>query len=201
MHHVVLTGNIGTGKTTAVRNLGAMIRGSRVFVEQKGQFLERYYRDPTYAFMNQLDYTIQFLEQAAAIARSEGKTWVLQDRSISDTHGVFSRMLFEAGQISGEQFELLGRLHDLASDMCKPTLLVLLEALPETCFDRTVGRGDAEERSVSLEYLTRLHAAHRRWYDTFDLCPKLKIVTDSRERESVASEIIDALRSCGAGDT
>lgn len=190
MHYVVLSGNIGTGKTTAIKTFGALFPNARAFCERKGMYLERYYKDSSFAFLNQLDYTIQFLEQAATISGIRDASWVLQDRSIYDTHGVFSRSFLEAGRMDDEQFRLLSRLYAVAKEMRPPTLLVLLEAAPEVCYSRMMSRGDPEERCVEIPYLKILDDAHRRWFEEFDVCPKMKISTDSVDPESIVATII-----------
>ena len=193
MHYLVIVGNVGVGKTTTIHCIKNQVPESHVFIERKGHFLQRFYADPSYAFLNQLDYSIQFLEQAVEIASLRSGNWVLQDRSIFDTHGVFSAMFAANGLISSEQFQVLGQLHDLAGRLCCPSILIHLYARPQICLNRLKARGDIEERDVQLSYLKELEDAHRRWFDSFGLCPKMEISTEESDPDQVVRRIMDAL--------
>ena len=190
MNHVIIAGNIGTGKTTAARLLGALVQDAQVIEESKGLFLERYYENPAFAFLNQLDYTIQYFEQARQIMAERSKSWLFQDRSVLDTHQVFTRMLFKSGSISLDEFSLLDRLNRLASEISQPRLLVLLDADPNMCLDRIRHRGDPEERLVKLSHLELLRSEYLSWFEAFDQCPKSLINTEQSDRKEVAEKII-----------
>lgn len=195
LRYLILTGIPGTGKTTILRNIASMLKPNKLFVEKKGVFLERFYSDPTYAFLNQLDYTTQFLEQANQIALTDKKTWVLQDRSIFDTHEVFSSMLFDSGLISKEKFSLLKSLYDIGVTLCTPSLIVLLSADPQTCLKRIKTRNDKEEKEIDISYLSHLLGAYKQWFDSFSLSEKIIVSTEDLNPKMVAIEIIKALET------
>ncbi len=191
--YVVICGGIAVGKTTVTRLVGSKVAGAVAFIEQRDQYLDRYYEDPVaFAFMNQLAYTLQFLEQAAEIARVDAPL-VIQDRSIYDTHWVFSSARLSDGSISAEQFELLERAYRAADIIVRPSLLVLLEASPEEAYRRMLNRGEPAERSVSLRYLAELQSLYSEWFDAFDVCPKAALSTDKLSSEGVAENVLRLL--------
>ena len=192
MDYIIVAGNIGTGKTSVIEALGARLEGFLVLFEKRDVFLERYYSDPpNYAFLNQLAYSLQYLEQAVQIAKSS--TGVVQDRSIYDTHHVFSRMMYDEGAIPGEQFSLLERVFNAADALVQPTLLVMLHAPADLVYDRMVRRGAKEEGKVPKSYLATLGDAYDRWYSEFDRCDKMLISTQEKSPEEAAEQVASAL--------
>lgn len=195
--HVVLCGNIAVGKTTVAHLLERIVPGSIAYVEVRDEYLGRYYSDPAgFAFMNQLAYTLQFVEKAAEIATTVSSL-VIQDRSIYDTHQVFSLARLEESLISGEEFRLLERAYRAADLMSRPSLMVLLDASPAESFARMARRGEEAEESVSLDYLADLRRRYLHWFNSFDVCPTALIATDSVPVEGVASEVLRLLGRSG----
>jgi deoxyadenosine/deoxycytidine kinase len=191
-HYIVIAGSIGTGKTSVCHLLKQNV-DCAVFYEKRDVFLESYYAEPEkFAFLNQLSYSIQFLEQAAHISTSLGM--VVQDRSIYDTHGVFSRMQLTHNRISDAEFSLLDRLFRIADQLARPSLLILLDASEHTAFNRMRKRACVEERGVTIEYLTELRTTYLRWFDEFSLCKKRLISSDALSPESIVREILGDIR-------
>ena len=190
--YIIVAGNIGTGKTSVIEALRSRVDGFLVLFERRDIFLERYYSDPVkYAFLNQLAFSLQYLEQAVQIAKSSAA--VVQDRSIYDTHHVFSRMMYHEGAISEEQFSLLERVFNAADALVRPTLLVMLHAPVDLVYDRMVRRGVKEEAKVPKSYLATLGDAYDRWYSKFDRCEKMLISTQEKSPEEAAERIASAL--------
>ncbi len=191
--HLVVAGGICTGKTTLTSLLAGTIQGAIAFPEHKGLFLSQFYRDPSFAFMNQLDYTVQILERAPAILRHNGA--VIEDRSIFDTHEVFSAMMVENGLMTRQQYDVLTRLYDTGRQLIRPTLLIFLDCSPDVSFQRMSMRDDQEEKPVSVEYLSRLQAAYLSWYARFKLCRKTRVQTDTLQVPDVLRQVVFQMES------
>lgn len=191
-NYVIVAGNIGTGKTSVIEALRSRVDGFLVLFEKRDIFLERYYSDPVkYAFFNQLAFSLQYLEQAVEIAKSSAP--VIQDRSIYDTHHVFSRMKYDDGSISEEQFSLLERVFNVANSLVRPTLLVMLHAPADLIYDRMVRRGVKEEVKVPKSYLVTLGDAYDRWFSEFNRCEKMLVSTQEKSPEEVAEQVASSL--------
>lgn len=191
--YVVVAGNIAVGKTSVVRRLKNMVAGSLAFTEQRDEFIDRYYVDPAgYSFLSQLGYTLQFLEQAVLISKASNDI-VFQDRSVYDTHEVFSRLRLERGFISAEEFLLLERAYRSADMLIRPSLIVLLDAPPSVAYFRIMRRGVGAEEAITLGYLTDLRAAYLEWYRRLELCPKVMVPTEHAAPEAVALKILEFL--------
>jgi len=188
LEHIIIAGGICTGKTTLSTSLASVSANAIAFPEKKGTFLAQFYRDSSFAFMNQLDYTIQMMERAPAILRHTGT--IVEDRAIFDTHEVFSTMMVNDGLMARWQFDTLTRLYDSWRQLVRPTLLILLDCSPEVSFRRMRARGDQEEDPVTIAYLSRLHALYLSWYARFDLCQKILIETDTLEIPEVLKQVV-----------
>lgn len=187
--YVIVAGIIGTGKTTAVQQVSLRLEKAAAFYEERDVYLSRFYSDPArYAFMNQLAYSLQYLSQAAHILKCEET--VIQDRSIYDTHDVFSRMRFEEGLIKSEEFLLLKRIYDSCHLLTQPSLLVMLDASVEVAHRRVEARAHELEQGLTKELLYGLRDRYLAWYSSFDLCPKILIRTDDVPPQTVAESII-----------
>lgn len=192
--YVIVAGNIGTGKTTAVQQVSLLLKSATAFYEERDVYLARFYSDPVqYAFINQLAYSLQYLNQAAHISKCDEV--VVQDRSIYDTHEVFSTMRFEEGLIKSEEFLLLKRIYDTCHLITQPSLLVLLDASVEVAYQRFEARAHELEQGLTKELLHRLRDRYLAWYSSFALCAKILIRTDDKPAQTVAESIIGALNA------
>jgi deoxyadenosine/deoxycytidine kinase len=134
---------------------------------------------------------LQYLEQsveASAIA-----SHIVQDRSIYDTHQVFSQWRREEGLILEDEFELLERIFRAADRLIRPTLVVLLEASVEIATRRIIARNLPTELGLTPEFLTTLTARYADWFEHFQLAPKLRISTDAHSVDEVVRTIVASL--------
>jgi deoxyadenosine/deoxycytidine kinase len=188
--YIILAGNLGTGKTTLSNILSKQLANSVIFNEVRDIYLEQFYSNPQqFAFHNQLAYSLQYLEQAIAISNTS-KT-VIQDRSIYDTHYVFSDLWFKNGAISKNEFLLLERILHAAERIAKPTYLFLLDAEVNIAYERVLRRGLEIEKNVTKKYLSVLQEKYHKWYESFKVCPKAMILTDSIKPYEVSMVILE----------
>jgi deoxyadenosine/deoxycytidine kinase len=190
--YVIVAGNIGTGKTTAVQQVSLRLKTATAFYEERDVYLARFYSDPErYAFVNQLAYSLQYLNQAVHISKCNEV--VIQDRSIYDTHEVFSTMRFEDGLINNEEFRLLERIYDTCHLITQPTLLVVLDASVDVAYQRFEARAHELEVGLTKELLHKLRDRYLAWYSSFNLCAKVLINTDDKPIQIVRESIIGTL--------
>src|SRR3954452_21163393 len=132
--HVVVVGNIGAGKTTAVQALGTAL-GAAVYDEhfERNPYLERAFADPSrWAGWSQL----WFLGEVAAQHHEIGAADALavQEHSVYSVFEVMTGHLLDAGAIEPDDYEVSERLHDvLAERLPAPGCVVRLRHRSARC--------------------------------------------------------------------
>lgn len=197
--YTIIAGSIGTGKTTTAKYLAGLIPDCTIFTETRDIYLEKFYSSPKhYAFHNQLAYSLQYLEHAVSIAKCNN--FVIQDRSIYDTHYVFSEMHYKNGLISDDDFSLLERIMRASNEIVKPNLMVLLDSSVDISYNRMMERGIKEEMNVTKEYLHDLRQVYLEWFTMYELSPKLLLSTNDVDTASLARVILDKMiNTCAMG--
>jgi deoxyadenosine/deoxycytidine kinase len=157
--HVVVIGNIGSGKTTAVRALGEAL-GADVYEERFGEnpYLERFYADPLpWAALNQLWFLGEVGSQHAEIAARGGPA--VQEQSIYTVFEVMTGYLADTGSIGDDDLALVRRHHDvLAGSLPPPACVVRLQAPTGALLDRIAERGRDFERAIGARELDAIEA-------------------------------------------
>jgi deoxyadenosine/deoxycytidine kinase len=157
--HVVVIGNIGAGKTTAVRALGAAL-GAHVHEErfEQNPYLERFYAEPLrWAGLNQLWFLAEVAGQHRAIAATGAPA--VQEQSVYSVFEVMTGYLADTGAIGDDDLALVQRHHDvLAGALPAPGCVVRLQAPSDILLERIRERGRGFERSIGPRELDAIEA-------------------------------------------
>ena len=156
--HIVIAGNIGSGKTT-LTNLRARHYGwePRFEAVTYNPYLEDYYGDiRRWAFNLEVYFLKERFKDCLSIDR-DTRT-VIQDRSIYEGVYVFAENNRRMGQLSGRDYEtymelfeqMLGQLH-------VPELMIYLRADIAHLVKNIQKRGRDYEQSIQIEYLQGLN--------------------------------------------
>jgi deoxyadenosine kinase len=152
-----IAGIIGAGKTTLAKALAEHLHLD-VHYEPviDNEYLVDFYRDPAkYSFAMQI-YLLnrRFQQHQEIIWRGRGS---VQDRTIYED-AIFAKTLRDLGQLEPRDYETYVNLfRNLSNFMCRPNAIVYLDVTPDKSLERIHQRSRDCERSISLEYLTRLH--------------------------------------------
>lgn len=180
---IVMSGNIGSGKSTIAERLGDEL-GLPVSAEpsENNPYLEDFYKDMAgFAYQSQLFFMSRGLLQHRRVDRSGG---AIIDRSFFEHHLVFACQLHADGYISDQDFSVLSDLYYGVQDLlAPPDLLVMLEASPEELMRRISERNKAD-RAIDRDYLERLDARYREFADGWTASPLLRINTEELDPRS-----------------
>jgi deoxyadenosine kinase len=159
-----ISGNIGAGKTTfceALKRLSFTVYDETV---KTNPYLDDFYANPSAFALTMQKFLFNERLKATKAIMSHGKCGV-QDRTIYEDK-IFVSVLAENGTMSKqeqEEYEELFVRETVSLD--PPDLLIYFNTSPATCMERIKKRGRECEKSITLDYITRLHKFYVEFVD------------------------------------
>jgi deoxyadenosine/deoxycytidine kinase len=161
--HIVIAGNIGSGKTT-LTNMLVKHYGWKPQMEtvEENPYLADYYKDiARWSFCLEVFFLKQRFRDLLEIANS--KETIIQDRSIFEGVYVFAATNKEMGNMTDRDFETYMELFQSMMQVAHlPDLMIYLRASVPHLVENIQKRGRDYEQTIQLEYLTNLN---RRYED------------------------------------
>lgn len=173
MSYFVVEGNIGAGKSTFMKVVGARLNAEIVYEPHTAwqnidgeNLLEAFYRDG-----NRWAYTFQtyaFLTRIFALEKQMKvleKSYVLSERSVYADRYCFAKNAYEIGLMNDLEWKLYCDWFSwfVENRTQQPNGFIYLRANPDVCYARLNKRNRSEEKTISLEYLHLLHEKHEQW--------------------------------------
>lgn len=165
---VFIEGNIGTGKTTFLKNLSDETYKIQVLYEPvdewiKSGMLGKFYEDPDYYNLMFQSYCLfTRLKQFEKIDRSVD--YVFIERSIYCDSNVFAKVCLTQPEkyekytcLYNQYLELIKEMYDI------PFYFLYLYKTPDNCLKQIQTRARAEEDGITIDYLNQLHHYHEEW--------------------------------------
>lgn len=178
-HFIVISGNIGVGKSTLTRLLSQEL-GWTPFYEpaDENPYLADFYADMRrWSFHSQIFFLGRRLAQHRQLV--DHPSPAVQDRSLYEGAEIFARNLHEMGRMEDRDYASYRQLYTgLVEFLPPPDLLIYLQASVETLTQRIQRRGHEYEQSIPADYLTRLNRLYDGWIADFRLCPVLTVAAD-----------------------
>lgn len=162
--HIVIAGNIGSGKTTLTRMLARHYGWKPAFeAVDHNPYIADYYHDiHRWTFNMEVFYLKERFKTLLDIAKSTDT--IIQDRSIFEGVHVFMANNYELGNIDERDYQTF---MDIFADMMlvvrEPELMVYLRASVPHLVENIQKRGRDYEQKMPIEYLESLN----RRYDDF----------------------------------
>jgi len=199
---IIVSGNLGTGKTTLVERIGQYLNWHTVHESvEDNPYLKDFYNDMrAWAFHLQIYFLGHRAKQQLETAATNNS--VIMDRSIYEDANVFAKALHSRGYITGRDYENYLRVFNLVVKVLPPPdLLVYLKAPIEILTQRMHNRGlGFDHKGISREYLELIDRFYDEWLPTFDLCPVITIntkdfdyVTDEGNLDIIVKRILLSL--------
>ena len=156
--HIVIAGNIGSGKTT-LTNLLAKHYGWEAKFEAVtyNPYLEDYYADiERWAFNLEVYFLKERFKDCLGIDQSSRT--VIQDRSIYEGVHVFAANNRRMGQLSDRDYETYMELFEqMQTQLRVPDLMIYLRADISHLVENIQKRGREYEQTIQIEYLQGLN--------------------------------------------
>ena len=162
--HIVIAGNIGSGKTTLTAMLARHYGWEpRYETVAENPYLEDYYRDlHRWSFNLEVFFLKERFRDLISIAHSQHT--VIQDRSIFEGVYVFMENNRDMGNLSDRDYETFMELfRQMMSVVRLPDLLIYLRASVPHLVGNIQLRGRNYEQTMQLEYLENLNRRYERF--------------------------------------
>ena len=176
INHIVISGNIGVGKTTLSEKISKKFNWELQLEEVKDNpYLDDFYKSmKDWSFHLQIFFLNSRFNQIQKI--SESDNIVIQDRSIYEDYEVFTKTLYDSGVLMEREFNNYKRLYNtILKYINEPDLLIYLRNLN---IDKIISNIDKRsrkfEKSIDKEYLKKLNIYYENWIKKH---PQEKILT------------------------
>jgi deoxyadenosine/deoxycytidine kinase len=163
--HIVIAGNIGSGKTTLTKML-AKHYGWDLRLESVtyNPYLEDYYKDMNRWALNLEVYVLKERFRDLLEIRKTDKP-IIQDRSIYEGVYIFTANNHDMGNMSDRDFDTyMGLFKSMMMVAKEPDLMVYLKASVPHLVDNIHKRGRGYEQNMRLDYLKNLNDRYDKFF-------------------------------------
>lgn len=177
--HVAIAGNIGSGKTTLTTKLAKHYKWSPHFEDvENNPYLNDFYKEmQRWSFNLQVFFLNSRFRQIIDIKKSDKD--FIQDRTIYEDAFIFAPNLNAMGLMTQRDYDNYLALFDTMLNLVKPPdLLVYLQSSIPSLVNKIHKRGRDYEKTISIEYLSRLNERYEAWISNYTSGKLLKINVD-----------------------
>ena len=176
---IAIAGNIGAGKTSLTKQLSKSLKYKSYYED----VIANPYLDDFYNHMERWSFNLQiyFLNSRfkQLVSIDKGKENVIQDRTIYEDAFIFAPNLNAMGLMTQRDYDNYLSLFDTMINLIKPPdLLVYLQSSIPNLVNKIHKRGRDYEKTISIEYLSRLNERYEAWITTYNSGKLLKINVD-----------------------
>ncbi len=176
--HIVVEGPIGVGKTSLTRRLADYLGGQALLDQPEANpFLNRFYQDQQrFALATQLAFLFQRVEHLRDLPQADLLTRPVVADYLLEKDALFARLT-----LSDDEYGLYRKVHDMLAPPQgrAPSLVIYLQATPETLIARVRKRGVEIERSIGDAYLTILAESYTRFFHNYDAAPVMVVNSEN----------------------
>jgi deoxyadenosine/deoxycytidine kinase len=165
LKHIVISGNIGVGKTTLAQKLSNKYDWKILLEEvDNNPYLEDFYKSmKSWSFHLQIFFLNSRFKQIKKISKSNGI--IIQDRSIYEDYEVFTKNLYDSKILLKREFENYKRLYKTILDYVKePDLLIYIRNNNIKNIVNNIKKRDRGfEKKINTDYLKNLNDYYENW--------------------------------------
>ena len=176
---IAIAGNIGAGKTSLTKQLSKSLKYKSYYED----VIANPYLDDFYNHMERWSFNLQiyFLNSRfkQLVSIDNGKENVIQDRTIYEDAFIFAPNLNAMGLMTQRDYDNYLSLFNTMINLVKPPdLLVYLQSSIPNLVNKIHKRGRDYEKTISIEYLSRLNERYEAWITNYNSGKLLKINVD-----------------------
>ena len=165
LKHIVISGNIGVGKTTLAEKLAKKYNWKILLEEvDNNPYLDDFYKSmKSWSFHLQIFFLNSRFKQIQNIEKTNST--IIQDRSIYEDYEVFTKNLFDSGILLKREFENYKRLYNTIIEYVKiPDLLIYIRNKNINNIVNNIKKRNRKfEKKINTEYLKNLNNYYENW--------------------------------------
>jgi|TARA_B100000809_G_scaffold150553_1_gene148049 deoxyadenosine/deoxycytidine kinase len=165
LKHIVISGNIGVGKTTLAEKLAKKYNWKILLEEvDNNPYLDDFYKSmKSWSFHLQIFFLNSRFKQIQNIAKTNST--IIQDRSIYEDYEVFTKNLFDSGILLKREFKNYKRLYNTIIEYVKvPDLLIYIRNKNINNIVNNIKKRNRKfEKKINTEYLKNLNNYYENW--------------------------------------
>jgi deoxyadenosine/deoxycytidine kinase len=165
LKHIVISGNIGVGKTTLAEKLSKKYNWKILLEEvDNNPYLDDFYKSmKSWSFHLQIFFLNSRFKQIQNISKTNST--IIQDRSIYEDYEVFTKNLFDSGILLKREFENYKRLYNTILEYVKvPDLLIYIRNKNINNIVNNIKKRNRKfEKKINTEYLKNLNNYYENW--------------------------------------
>ena len=165
LKHIVISGNIGVGKTTLAEKLAKKYNWKILLEEvDNNPYLDDFYKSmKSWSFHLQIFFLNSRFKQIQNISKTNST--IIQDRSIYEDYEVFTKNLFDSGILLKREFENYKRLYNTIIEYVKvPDLLIYIRNKNINNIVNNIKKRNRKfEKKINTEYLINLNNYYENW--------------------------------------
>jgi deoxyadenosine/deoxycytidine kinase len=165
LKHIVISGNIGVGKTTLAEKLSKKYNWKILLEEvDNNPYLDDFYKSmKSWSFHLQIFFLNSRFKQIQNISKTNST--IIQDRSIYEDYEVFTKNLFDSGILLKREFENYKRLYNTILEYVKvPDLLIYIRNKNINNIVNNIKKRNRKfEKKINTEYLKNLNKYYENW--------------------------------------
>ena len=169
LKHIVISGNIGVGKTTLAEKLSKKYNWKILLEEvDNNPYLDDFYKSmKSWSFHLQIFFLNSRFKQIQNISKTNNT--IIQDRSIYEDYEVFTKNLFDSGILLKREFENYKRLYNTILEYVKvPDLLIYIRNKNINNIVNNIKKRNRKfEKKINTEYLKNLNIYYENWIKNY----------------------------------
>tara|TARA_B110000014_G_scaffold34429_1_gene21857 strand:+ start:28 stop:660 length:633 start_codon:yes stop_codon:yes gene_type:complete len=189
LKHIVISGNIGVGKTTLAQKISNKYNWKILLEEvDNNPYLEDFYKSmKSWSFHLQIFFLNSRFKQIKKISSSNGI--IIQDRSIYEDYEVFTKNLYDSKILLKREFENYKRLYKTILDYVKePDLLIYIRNNNINNIVKNIKKRDRDfEKEIDTDYLKNLNVYYENWIKKYS--NKNLLIIDVTNKDFIKNSI------------
>lgn len=192
MQLISIEGNIGSGKSTLVRNLENKYGNNPEFCflqepidmwntikdEQGITILEKFYENnEKYAFAFQMMAYISRLSILKKAINNKQYKYIITERCLYTDANIFAKMLYDDKKIGEIEYTIYTKWFDEFINDIPLTKLIYVRTTPQVASSRVMLRARKGE-NIPIEYLERCHQYHENWINQSECATNQTLILD-----------------------